>query len=263
MFGSSAGFFQSPNADWGERVLNTVVNQSIRHLFTESEQVQVEISCQPSSKLLQGSVDNFKMRGTGLVIRRDFRVEEMSFETDAVTIDFGSVIKGQLQLKQPTQAIAQIVLSQKGITNAFQSDLVRKRLRLLETPELTQFSGGAPVSFSNIQIVLLPDNQVQLGANVDLSKNGTVPISVKATLVTERRRRIIFDKPIPQIESVPDGERERSQALIAVFMDLLNNMVDLDRFDLDGVTMRVNRLETQGQNLLFSGYAQIDRFPGS
>jgi len=26
-------------------------------------------------------------------------------------------------------------------------------------------------------------------------------------------------------------------------------MVDLDRFDLDGVTMRINRLETQGKQL--------------
>jgi hypothetical protein len=38
-------------------------------------------------------------------------------------------------------------------------------------------------------------------------------------------------------------------------------MVDLDRFDLDGVEMRINRVETQQQQLLFSGYAQISRFP--
>lgn len=263
MFGSSAGFFQSPNADWGERVLNTVVSQSIRHLFTESEAVEVEIHCQPSSKLLQGSVDSFKMCGTGLVIRRDFRVEEMSFETDAVAVDFSSVLKGQLQLKQPTQAIAQIRLSQKGLVNAFQSDLVRKRLRFLENPELTQFSNGEPVSFSNIQIELLPNNRVQLGADVDLSSNGKLPVRIEAKLVTERRRRILFDQATPLLDAVPEADRDRSQALANAFIDILNNMVDLDRFDLDGVTMRINRLETQGQDLLFSGYAQIDRFPGS
>jgi predicted deacetylase len=40
-------------------------------------------------------------------------------------------------------------------------------------------------------------------------------------------------------------------------------MVDLDRFDLDGITMWLNRLETQGQQLIFSGYAQIERIPAS
>ena len=38
-------------------------------------------------------------------------------------------------------------------------------------------------------------------------------------------------------------------------------MVDLDRFDLDGVIMRLNRLETQGKQLVFSGYAEIERIP--
>jgi len=54
-----------------------------------------------------------------------------------------------------------------------------------------------------------------------------------------------------------------SQTLTGAFAQILNNMVDLDRFDLDGVTMRINRLETQGKQLLFSGYAQIERIPGN
>ncbi|HEY9616602.1 MAG TPA: DUF2993 domain-containing protein, partial [Microcoleaceae cyanobacterium] len=117
-----------PGADFGERMLNTVASQSIRHLFTQSESVDVEIRCNPSSKLLQGSIDSFKMRGRNLVIRRDFLVEEMSFETDAVAIDFASVLKGNLRLRQPTQAIAQVALSEKGINQAFTAELVKQHL---------------------------------------------------------------------------------------------------------------------------------------
>jgi hypothetical protein len=46
-------------------------------------------------------------------------------------------------------------------------------------------------------------------------------------------------------------------------VEILDNMVDLDRFDLDGVKMRLNRLETEGQRLIFSGYAEIERIPHS
>jgi hypothetical protein len=35
------------------------------------------------------------------------------------------------------------------------------------------------------------------------------------------------------------------------------------RFDLDGAIVRINRLETQGEKLIFSGYAQIEHFPGT
>ena len=46
-----------------------------------------------------------------------------------------------------------------------------------------------------------------------------------------------------------------------VLVEIFNNMVDLDRFNLDGITMRINRLETEGKILDFSGYAQIERIP--
>jgi hypothetical protein len=49
--------------------------------------------------------------------------------------------------------------------------------------------------------------------------------------------------------------------LTNAFAEILNNMVDLDRFNLDGVTMRLNRLDTEGDKLIFSGYAEVTHFP--
>jgi len=113
MLGGLTGFTNSGGSDWGERMLNTVASQSIRHLFSKSESVEVSVRCSPSSKLLQGSIDSFKMSGRGLVIRKEFPVEEMSFETDAVSIDFSSILSGKITLKQPTQAIALVTLSEE------------------------------------------------------------------------------------------------------------------------------------------------------
>lgn len=143
MFSSLTSLTNPTGRDWGERLLNTIASKTIRYLFTQSESVEVFIHCYPSSKLLQGSIDSFKMSGRGLVIRKDFQAEEMSLITDAVAIDFSSLLRGKLALAQPTQA------------------------------------------------------------------------------------------------------------------------VDLERFDLDGITMRLNRLETQEKLLIFSGYAQIERIPAS
>lgn len=243
-------------------MLNTVASQSIRHLFTQSESVEVFVRCQPSSKLLQGSIDNFKMSGRRLVIRKDFWVEEMSFETDAVMIDFSSVLSGKIRLKQPTQAVAQVVLSEEGINHAFTSELVSKRLQNLTNPELTNLSGGEPVSFTDVNLQLLPENQIKIFAKTELP-NGTVPISLSATLAVARRRRVEFQNPKFEADVVSESLKGVSETLTAAFAEILNNMVDLDRFDLDGVTMRINRLETQGKQLIFSGYAQIEHFPGS
>jgi hypothetical protein len=263
MFGGLIGSKNPSNTDFGEQMLNAVASQSIRHLFTKSEVVEVDVRCYPSSKLLQGSIDSFKMSGRGLVIRRQFEVEEMSFETDAVSIDFGSVLGGKLRLKQPTQAVAQVILSEDAINRAFEAELVQKRLQNVDQEALTNLSGGEPVSFRNVQLRLLPDNQVKISAETDLPNRSNIPIQLIATLAVEKRRRISFKQPQFQPDGIPADVLGISESLSKAFAEILDNMVDLDRFDLDGVMMRINRLETQGTQLIFSGYAQIERFPGA
>ncbi|WP_414576030.1 DUF2993 domain-containing protein [Anabaena sp. CCY 9402-a] len=263
MFGGLTGLQDPKGTDWGEKMLNTVASQTIRHLFTQSESVEVLVRCYPSSKLLQGSIDSFKMSGRGLVIRRDFAVEEMSFETDAVAIDFSAVLSGKLNLKQPTQAIAQIVLSEDGINQAFNAELVKKRLVNLSVPALTELSGGKPVSFTEVQVQLLPQNCLRLSAKADLNSGELIPLQMTLSLSVEKRRRIAFKDPKIELDQVPEAQKEISQTLSLALAEILDNMVDLDRFDLDGVKMRLNRLETEGQRLIFSGYAEIERIPRS
>ncbi len=262
MFGGLTSLKTPPGADLGERMLNTVASQSIRHLFTQSESVDVAIRCSPSNKLLQGSIDSFKMSGRGLLIRKDFWVEEMWFETDAVAIDFSSVLSGKIRLKQPTQAVTQVVLTEEGINRAFASPLVQQRLQNVSDPALMSLSGGEPVSFSDVELQLLPENRIRIFAKASLP-NGIIPISLTATLAVERRRRVGFQNPQFEPDAVPEAQRGISEVLTLTFAQIMDNMVDLDRFDLDGGMMRINRLETQGKRLVFSGYAQIERFPGS
>lgn len=263
MFGGLTGLKDPKGTDWGEQMLNTVASQTIRHLFSQSESVEVFVRCYPSSKLLQGSIDSFKMSGRGLVIRREFAVEEMSFETDAVAIDFGAVLSGKLNLKQPTQAIAQVILSEAGINQSFNAELVKKRLINLSVPALTALSGGEPVSFTEVQVQLLPENRLRIMAKADLNNGELIPLSMTVTLAVERRRRISFKDPQVELELVPEAQQEISQTLSMALAEILDNMVDLDRFDLDGVKMRLNRLETEDKKLIFSGYAEIERIPRS
>ncbi|NES95615.1 MAG: DUF2993 domain-containing protein [Desertifilum sp. SIO1I2] len=260
MFTGITGIFNSPNGtDMGEQLLNKVASQSIRHLFTRSEAIDIAIRCYPSSKLLQGSIDGFQMNGRGLVIRKDFYVEEMSFQTDAVALDVGAIFSGQLRLKQPTQAVAQVTLSEAGINEAFKSPLVTQRLLNLSLPAISD----RPLSFQDIHVELLPHNQIQLLAKADLGDSEPIPIALNCTLEVERRRRIAFTHCQFRGDLIPEATHSQSELLTQALSEILNNMVDLDRFDLDGVTLRINRLETQGKQLLFSGYAQIEHFPGS
>ncbi|MCC0177982.1 DUF2993 domain-containing protein [Waterburya agarophytonicola K14] len=260
MFGGFVGFGNNKGGDWGENLINTVASNTIRHLFTRSESVEVSVKCNPSSKLLQGTIDSFKMNGRGLVIKKQFRAEEMSFETDAVAIDFSSAVKGKISLKQPTQAIALVRLSEADINKSFEADLVRKRLENLTPEGLTEISGGEPVSFTDVEVQLLPENKVKLLAKASW-QDTTVPASLTCTLDIAKRRRVKFKDLKFETEDIDPEIRDISQQLTLALGEILNEMVDLDRFNLDGVKLRLNRLNTEGKMLLFSGYAQIERVP--
>lgn len=260
MFGGFVGFGNNKGGDWGENLINTVASNTIRHLFTHSDEVEVAVKCNPSSKLLQGTIDSFKMSGRGLVIRKQFRTEEMSFETDAVAIDFSSVVQGKIALKQPTQAIALVKLSEADINKSFAAELVRKRLENLTPDALTAISGGKPVSFTEVEVQLQPENKVKLLAQASW-ENTIVPASLSCTLSVGKRRRVKFDNIQFEPGDIPPKLQDLSHKLSLALGEILNEMVDLDRFNLDGVKLRLNRLNTEGKMLLFSGYAQIERVP--
>ena len=260
MFGGFVGFGNNKGKDWGENLINSVASNTIRHLFTRSESVEVSVKCNPSSKLLQGTIDSFKMNGRGLVIKKQFRTEAMSFETDAVSIDFSSAVQGKISLKQPTQAIAQVELSEADINKSFEADLVRKRLEDLSPEGLTAISGGEPVSFTDVEVKLLPDNKVKLLAKASW-QDTIVPVSLSCILAIAKRRRVKFEDITFEEDDIDTDVRDISEELTYALGEILNEMVDLDRFNLDGVKLRLNRLNTEGKMLLFSGYAQIERVP--
>ncbi|HIK43880.1 MAG TPA: DUF2993 domain-containing protein [Leptolyngbyaceae cyanobacterium M65_K2018_010] len=263
MFGSSTGMQSKTTQDFGERMINSVVTQSLRHLFSRSDFIQVEVRCSPPSKLLQGTVDSFRMEGRGLVIRQEFETAEMMFETDAVAIDMAAALRGKIRLRQPTQAIAQVVLTEAAINRAFQAPLVRQHLEGVTDEALINLSGGEPVTFRDVSITLQPQQQVLITAKTDLPNRQDVPLQLTAQIAVEKRRRIIFAQPEFLTEGIPDSVRSLSARLTEGLASVLNRMVDLERFNLDGVILRINRLETQGQQLVFSGYAQIEHFPGA
>jgi hypothetical protein len=41
----------------------------------------------------------------------------------------------------------------------------------------------------------------------------------------------------------------------------VNNLLDLDKFALEGSQLRVDRIRLQNQEIVFYGSAQIDQFP--
>ncbi len=258
---SGAIMFPNSSPEWGKQLINTVATEALRRMFSASESLSVDVRCQSPAQLLQGGLDGFRMEGVGLVIRRQFRTQSMNFETDAVAVDFGAVMQGRLALKNGTQAIAQVTLAEADLNQAFRAPLVTQHLINRQEPALLAASGGQPVSFGGIKLTLNENNSVRLSAVVEAIGMEAIPVTLDATVEVVRRRRIVFADQKFVASETPEELRDRATVFAKELGELLDNMVELDRFGLDGLTLRLNRLETRDKTLVFSGYAQIEYIP--
>ena len=261
MFGGLMDWANSGDTDWAEQVLNAAAGQAIRQLFTRSESVDVKIGFQRATQILAGNIDSLSMKGRGLVIRRDFPVEELWFETDAVSLDFSAVPQGKIRLKKPTRAVAKVTLSEAGVNQALKAALVQKRLNDIILPNA--LPDGDRLCFTDLEIQLLKSDRVRIFAKARQGNGAIVPICAISNLKVQRRRQLVFQEVCCEKAVVPEELQHISEVLSYNLIQALNSIVDVDRFNLDGVHLWLNRVEIHNKQLIFGGYAEIDRFPRS
>jgi hypothetical protein len=232
----------------GDRVVSKAVTAAISALFKQAEKLEAIVRAEPVAKLFQGSVDGFDFIGKGLLMHSGLRVESMEFYVQSVAIDFGAIFKGQVKLKQATQANMRIVLTEDDLNASFNTDF------LIEKMQQLTFKGEA-LNFETVQLKIQNDGSLKLDSRVRVGYAAERQhISLTTRLEVENRRRI-------QFVDVSYGSDSTDLELCQALVDHLNNMLDLDKFVLDGMQLRVDQLRLRNQQLTLYGMANITNFP--
>lgn len=237
--------FPSPK---GDQIVSKAVTTAIGALFKKTEQLHANVRAEPVGKLLQGSVDGFDFVGKGLLMYNGLRIEAMELYLQAVSIDFGAIFSGTIQLRQPTQASMRVVLSEEDLTTSFNTPFIVEKLQRLTYQ-------GESLHFQNTKMILNEDKTVRIFSEIKLGKSQT-PITLDLTteLAVENRNKIQFIN----VNYTGDGDsRELGQGLISH----VNNLLDLEKFALDGTRLRVDRLRLKDKQIVFYGTAEIEQFP--
>lgn len=231
----------------GDRLVSKVVSTAIAALFKQTGKIEANVKAEPVAKLLQGGIDGFDFIGKDLLMYNGLPIEAMELYVQAVSIDFSAIFTGQVKLRQPTQATLRVVLSESDLTTSFNTPFVVDKLQRLQYE-------GQPLHFRNTQMQINDDKSIGIVSEVRIGEGEEVHLDLRAQIDVQDRRKIQF------VEVVYNGEGiavDLGEALIAHVNDLL----DLDKFALDGTQLRVDRIRLRDRNLIFYGTAQIDRFP--
>jgi hypothetical protein len=242
-------------ADLGKEAINKVAEIGIKSQLDEVENVEVNIETDPL-KALSGDVDSVSIKGEGMVMQRDLRIEEMQLQTGSVSINPLSVAFGKIELEHPTDAEAYVVLTDGDINRAFNSDFIREKLQNLNV-------------HVNGELVTVDTQNVEFG----LPGDGNVFLSTEVLLQnTQERKRVAFTA-VPKVKDagqqivLEDLEYIEGQDLSPELTEALLNqaraLLDLRNFELEGMSLRLKTLDVQKGKLILQSEAHVEQFPSS
>ncbi len=235
-------------AQGGDRLVSKVVGAAIAALFKKAGKIEANVRAEPVTKLLQGSVDGFDFIGNGMLMYNGLRIAVMELYLQAVSIDFSAIFTGQVKLRQPTQASMRVVLTEEDLTISFNTPFVLDKLQRLQYE-------GQSLKFSQTRMSLTPDKTLRLQSEVMIgTTDQPTQLDFQTHIEVIERRKIQF------VDVTYEGNDE-AVSLGKALIDHVNNLLDLDKFALDGTQLRVDRIRIQNESIVFYGTAQINYFP--
>lgn len=199
--------------------------------LNDADQIDVDIKTD-ILKIFQGKADEVVFAGQGLLIEPNIRIQEIQLQTDNIAINPLSAIFGQIELNEPINAIARLVMTPTDITHALNSEYSRNLVR-----DFQLNVDGEIISFELEHMELFLPGNGRIGLNAkQLIKSPKNTRRVAVTLILQPRTR---SHPI-MLESVTCTEGTSiSLNLIFAFIDKLQALVNLPYLKWEDIAFRI------------------------
>ncbi|MFW6296145.1 MAG: DUF2993 domain-containing protein [Halothece sp.] len=238
-----------------EQALNKVAELALSTQLNEADSLTVEVNTNPS-KLTQGELESLLIDGKGLVMRKDFRMEVLQIQMSRISVDPMKAITGTIELTQPTQGSAHVVLTDADINRAFNSDIFNdqtKNIKIdLEGKQVT-------VDGEEIQSHFLGNGKVKNYSTIRIRETG-------------EKRKIAFTT-IPRIEEGGRGfflddvqyveGNELSPKLTDAILKSTQDILSLKNYEIDGIALQVQQLDVQEGKLILKAIANVTKLPST
>jgi LmeA-like phospholipid-binding len=243
------------NSGVGEQALNKAAEIGLSSQLDEVENLDVNIKTDPL-KLIQGEVDRVSIQGEGLVMQKDLRMEELEMQMSNVAINPLSVAFGKIELTQPTEANARVVLTEADINRAFNSEYVRSQL---QNQKIHVNGEVRTIEPQNVAFRLPGDGKIALNATVKLVETGE-----NQQVAFSGVPSISANGKSVSLENIEYGEnKEISPELTQALIDETSEILNLSNFDLEGIGLQVKQLKVEVGKLILEAQAYVEQIPSA
>ncbi|MBM0740950.1 DUF2993 domain-containing protein [Phormidium sp. CLA17] len=242
----------SNSPDLGEQALSKVAEIGIANQLDEVEDFNVDIRTNPG-KLLQGEVDSVAISGKGMVIKQDLRMESLEIQTNQVSINPFSAFFGNIELSQPADADAQIVLTEGDLNRALESDYIANKLQDLKL-QVDGQSHTIKVHRADVRLL----EQGTLSLNVDfLVRENNEAKSLSATVIPQIKE----NGQQVNLEILSVAGQGLTPELGLAILKQLTMLLDLSNFDMPGMALWLQKIDIQAQRLIIHAKTKIEQIP--
>ncbi|MEA5512477.1 DUF2993 domain-containing protein [Nodularia sp. UHCC 0506] len=245
----------SENQRLEEQFVSQEAKRRVSEKLDTAEQIDVDVQTDVF-KIVQGQAEKVSVAGQGLVIQKNIRVQEIKLQTDNIAINPLSAIFGQIELNEPVNAIARIILTKTDINLALTSELIRN---LIANFPLNV--NGEIVTFKpqHTDIFLPGDGKIGFNATgLFKSEKNTRFLGVTLTFRPRTNSHPIL------LESVTCTEGEGiSVELILAFMQKIKELANKPFLMWEDIAFRIINLEIGQDSIIFMLEANVKQISAS
>ncbi|MBD2102911.1 DUF2993 domain-containing protein [Leptolyngbya sp. FACHB-261] len=239
----------------GEQALSKVAEMGLESQLDESDNLDVNVKTDPL-KVIQGQVDSVSIKGEGLVMKKDLRVEEMEMKTGSIAINPLSAAFGKIELTEPTQASARVVLTEEDLNRASNSEYIHGKLQNM-TVEVE--GRTVTIDVQQVNLHLLADGKITL--NADILQRGTGDVQKVAFTATPR---VSPDKQHVSLDDIQYAEGQSlPPELNTALLNKAHELLNLSKFSLQGMSLKIQTMEITEGSLTLQTEALITEFPSA
>jgi hypothetical protein len=236
-----------------EQFLSQEAERRISEKLDEAEKIEIDVQTD-LFKIVQGQADGVSVAGQGLVIQEGIRVQEIRLQTDNIAINPLSALFGQIELNEPVNFIARIILTEVDINRTLTSDFVLSRMQNFQLNV-----DGEIVSFEpqQIQVFLPGDGKIECRGKVLLKESG----NTRLLAYTARLRPRTHSQPaILESFNCTEGEGI-SIELVTALMQKAKELMNIPSFKWEDMAFSIKDIEVEIGNLILMVEANVKQIP--
>jgi LmeA-like phospholipid-binding len=237
----------------GEKTINKIAEMAFKSQIKNAEHLSVQVKTDPN-KLSKGILESLSIDGYKLEMQKDLRLEKMQITLNNIAVSPLKALMGNVQLTQPSQGEAYVVLSENDIETALNFDNLNQQLRKYDIRFHNQ---RVKVRFFRIDCRILGDGRVIIKGKLQVINTQIIEsicLVIKPSICKSGQG--IFLGEVKCIQ----GE-QFSAIIINSILEESTKILNLDNFLMDGISLDVKNLSMEDGKLNLLAIAKITHLP--